>query len=77
MIKVKLTPLIVIENKLDDNDSVFLQSTKKIKENEFVPSIFKEKICETCNIIRPPAASHCRVCDNCVKNFDQYIKINL
>ena len=24
------------------------------------------RFCETCNIIRPPRASHCRDCDNCV-----------
>ncbi len=35
------------------------------------PLIFTERICTTCNIIRPPLASHCSRCDNCIINFDQ------
>lgn len=27
--------------------------------------------CETCNLKKPPKASHCKYCNNCVKNFDQ------
>lgn len=41
------------------------------KSDASIPSIFKERKCETCNIIRPPRASHCRHCDNCVQNLDQ------
>lgn len=40
-------------------------------ENGITPSIFKEKYCTTCKILRPPKTSHCRICDNCVQNFDQ------
>lgn len=38
-----------------------------------IPNIFKSKYCTTCNIIRPPKASHCSICDNCIEDIDQYI----
>lgn len=41
------------------------------KEIPGLPSIYTSRKCTTCNIIKPPKASHCGVCDNCVLNFDQ------
>ena len=33
---------------------------------------FKIRYCQTCNIFRGPAVSHCKKCDNCVENFDHH-----
>lgn len=53
---------ILFNNKLEVNTSAIV---------DVIPSIFTKRICTTCNIVRPSKTSHCRICDNCVQNFDQ------
>ena len=34
-------------------------------------TIYRARECSTCMIERPPLASHCAHCNNCVRDFDQ------
>jgi palmitoyltransferase ZDHHC9/14/18 len=34
--------------------------------------LVKQRFCQTCNIWRPPRASHCNDCNHCVENFDHH-----
>ena len=57
------------EMELNENTD---EKNKEEKNKEEIPSIYLERRCDTCQIMRPPGASHCRVCDNCVMGFDHH-----
>ena len=62
------------------NNSSNIKEEISVKENNSnnnnkkisIPKIFTERKCPTCGIIRPPSASHCRYCNNCIFNLDHH-----
>ena len=60
------------DNSTNSNSNKISIVSNEEKDIDTTPRIFKERKCSTCHIMRPPGASHCSICDNCVMNFDHH-----
>lgn len=41
-------------------------------ELNIMSGVIRTRFCKTCQLEKPPKASHCQFCNNCVKNFDHH-----
>jgi len=63
----------LLNDKLEDSGDGNIALEMPIKKKEKLDiSLYKHRYCTTCKIMRPPKASHCSDCDNCVQNFDHH-----
>jgi len=65
-------PLVKLDNSADSATDRILEISTKKEESLPNISLYKYRYCTTCKIMRPPKASHCSDCDNCVQNFDHH-----
>jgi len=65
-------PLVRLDNSGDTATDRILEISSKKEESLPDISLYKYRYCTTCKIMRPPKASHCSDCDNCVQAFDHH-----
>jgi palmitoyltransferase ZDHHC9/14/18 len=64
---ITTNPGIVAKRSFDPSEPNGAMQTMFVKNRRVVMPY-----CVTCNIVRPPRASHCHICDNCVQQFDHH-----
>ena len=61
-----------IEVMPNGGDGAAYRPPPRTKEIRVKNQVIKLKYCFSCKIFRPPRASHCSICDNCVERFDHH-----
>lgn len=70
---LELDRLHQLESQTQDNaNSGSAYQAPRFKEIEIKGRTFKLTYCTTCQMYRPPRASHCSRCNNCVDRFDHH-----
>ena len=67
-----IEPGIIPKNHPNFQGEINKNENENDEKNKAIPRIYTERKCPTCNIIRPPGASHCGECNNCVLDFDHH-----
>lgn len=73
--RATLEEAIYVEKQIEvtnSTNSPTFRPPPRTKEVLIKGQTIKLKYCFTCKIFRPPRASHCSLCDNCVDRFDHH-----
>lgn len=61
-----------VQSRAEEGNNNSSYTPPRYKEVEIKGRKFKLSYCQTCQMYRPPRASHCSRCNNCVERFDHH-----
>ena len=67
-------PGIIPRNHVEEDKKKKKTKTPFVKKVTVKNTNLDSRFCTTCKIYKPPRATHCGVCDNCVERFDHHCK---